>query len=285
MYDRKFTVEMKSVNHRYGEVNVRLPRILSVFEDKIKTAVSKAALRGKVDVFINYDSYSREDVSVKVNEALADAYVESLKFLKQKYLFDDDITLNLVSRFPDIVSVERNQNYDEIVTQMWETLQNALSQAIGQFLDMRSREGEALKADVLSKNAAIAKLVDEVKTRSPQIHLEYAEKLRQRVSETLQSLSLNTELDEARMLNEVVIFADRSCIDEELTRLQSHISQMTHILSEPDTVGRKLDFLVQEMNREVNTIGSKSNDITITRLIVDLKSEIEKIREQIQNIE
>ena len=281
LYNRKFTVEIKSVNHRYNDVNIKLPRVMNAYEDKMRAILSQNVSRGKTDVYVNYETFSQSDVKVALNESLASAYFDKLNELGKLYGLCETPSLTLLARFPDVLSVERNAESDEAAAEMWEALESALHIAVANFSAMRSREGEALKADILKKCEGIQALVAGISERAPLVAAEYRDKLIARVSEALGE----TNIDEARLILEVTIFTDRACIDEELTRLASHLSQMTVILNESNPIGRKLDFLVQEMNREINTIGSKSNDITITRLVVDAKSEIEKIREQVQNIE
>ena len=239
---RKFSVELKAVNHRYNDISIRLPRSMNYLEDKIRKTLMKKIMRGKTDVYINFESFSEEDVNIKVNEPLAKAYCEKIAFLRETY---------------------------------------ALEGAIDNFIQMREVEGEALKADILKKADIIEAYVEEVKERAPLV----AEDDRQRLTARLNELLEDTSIDEQRILTEVTVFADRACIDEEITRLTSHISQLRNIFEKDEPIGRKLDFLVQEMNRETNTIASKSNDIKITQITIELKSEIEKIREQIQNIE
>ena len=276
--DRKFTVEIKSVNHRYNDISIKLPRSMVFLEDKIRKTISKNISRGKTDVYISFETLSTDDVCVKLNEALAEAYFEKLVILKDKFGIESTDTLSLVARFPDVITVEKVQTEEDVI---WDSLYPALDEAISKFIEMRSIEGEALKNDILLKAENIENLVKEVKERAPIVVVEYKEKLTAR----LQELMGQVDIDEQRIATEVAVFADRGCIDEEITRLESHIIQLRSILDEGGLVGRKLDFLVQEMNRESNTIASKSNDITITKASIELKSEIEKIREQIQNIE
>lgn len=276
--DRKFTVEIKSVNHRYNDISIKLPRSMVFLEDKIRKTISKNISRGKTDVYISFETLSTDDVCVKLNEALAEAYFEKLVTLKDKFGIESNDTLSLVARFPDVITVEKVQTEEDVI---WDSLYPALDEAISKFIEMRSIEGEALKNDILLKAENIENLVKEVKERAPIVVVEYKEKLTAR----LQELMGQVDIDEQRIATEVAVFADRGCIDEEITRLESHIIQLRSILDEGGLVGRKLDFLVQEMNRESNTIASKSNDITITKASIELKSEIEKIREQIQNIE
>lgn len=279
LYERKFTVEIKSVNHRYNDITIKMPRTLLVYEDRVKKLLSGEIFRGKTDVYINFESYSKEDVKVNVNEALADGYVSALKSLKKRYEINDEISLSLIARFPDIITVEKAISENE-TDEIWECLEKACLSALDMFVEMRKKEGEALKENILLKLDTINNAIKQVEQRAPEVAKDY----RIRLTERLQELD-ELNVDETRLITEAAIFADKACIDEEITRMFSHISQMRSILNEQSPVGRKLDFLVQEMNREVNTMGSKSNDLEITNLIVDTKSEIEKIREQVQNFE
>ncbi len=276
--DRKFTVEIKAVNHRYNDISIKLPRSMNPFEDKIKKILMKDIFRGKTDVYINFETLASEDVSIKFNEALADAYFEKLNVIKERYGVESNDMLSLIAKYPDVVTSEKVQSDEDV---LWETLLPALEEAKDKFVAMRTAEGEALKKDILLKNEKIAGFVETIKGRTDLVADEYRGKLMQRISEVLGDV----EIDEQRILTEVTIYADRGCIDEEVTRLESHIVQLKKILEDGGVAGRKLDFLIQEMNRESNTIASKSNDITITNITIELKSEIEKIREQVQNIE
>ena len=275
---RKFSVEIKSVNHRYNDISIRLPRTMNYLEDKIRKTLMKKIMRGKTDVYINFESFSDDDVNIKVNDALAGAYCEKLKYLRMKYGLTCVDTLELVAKVPDVITVEKVQDDEDTV---WNALLPALEGALDNFVSMREAEGEALKADILNKAEIIENYVNEIKERAPLVSEDYRQRLEARLNELL----ADTAIDEQRILTEVTIFADRACIDEEITRLTSHISQLRDIFQKEEPIGRKLDFLIQEMNREANTIASKSNDIKVTQITIDLKSEIEKIREQIQNIE
>ena len=276
--DRKFTVEIKSVNHRYNDISIKLPRSMNPLEDKIKKVLMKDIFWGKTDVYINFETIASEDVSIKFNEALADAYFEKLNVIKERYGVTSPDMLSLIAKYPDVVTSEKVQSDEDV---LWETLLPALEEAKDKFVAMRTVEGEALKNDILLKNEKIAGFVNEIKGRTDLVAEEYRGKLIQRITDVLGEV----EIDEQRILTEVTIYADRGCIDEEVTRLESHIVQLKKILEDGGVAGRKLDFLIQEMNRESNTIASKSNDITITNITIELKSEIEKIREQVQNIE
>lgn len=279
--DRKFTVEMRSVNHRYNDITVKLPRFLISLEDRIKKKTAENVFRGKTDIYISFETLSSEDVEVKLDEALAAAYAEKLKHLREIIgvpQADDGRILELTARFPDVITVEKAQKEEEV---LWEILLPALEEAVSRFLVMRETEGENLKQDILQKGEKIRALVAGVKERAPLVVEEYREKLNRRLEDILG----NVEVDPQRVAQEVAVFADRGCIDEEITRLESHLIQLDGILREGGQVGRKLDFLVQEMNRESNTIASKANDVQIVQATIALKSEIEKIREQVQNLE
>ncbi len=276
--ERKAIVEIKSVNHRYNDISIKLPRTINYLEDKIRKTLMAKIFRGKTDVYITFDTFSSDDIAIEVNEHLAEAYIDKINYLRDKYDLDGNDTLSLVAKFPDVIKVEKVDEDEDVI---WSTLLPALEEALNRFISMRETEGNALAGDILKKADSIEKLVGAVKERSPLVVEEYKEKLRARINEILGSI----EIDEDRLAVEVAVFADRGCIDEEITRLYSHIEQLRSIFREGGLIGRKLDFLIQEMNRESNTIASKSNDITITKATIELKSEIEKIREQIQNIE
>lgn len=281
LYDRKFTVEIKSVNHRYLELSVKLPRVMNPLEDRLRQRLTGNIGRGKVDVYVNYESFSADDALVRLNTVLCDAYVKAYGEIRARYGISEELSLSLLSRIPDALALERNAESETTLAQMWETVSRALDGAIQSFTAMKEREGAALKADLLAKAEGINVLVAGIAGRAPGVAQEYAERLRRKVEEALGALAL----DEARLLQEITIFADKSCIDEELTRLSSHLSQFSSILESGTQAGKKLDFLIQEINREINTIGSKSNDLEITKAVVELKSELEKVREQVQNIE
>lgn len=276
---RKFTVEIRSVNHRYNDITIKMPRAMNYIEDIVKKRLTQQISRGKTDVYIFFETLSKDDISISLNEALVDAYIEKLSYIKQKYNLKDDISLSLLMGIDDIITVEKNIIDKNIII---ETLMPAVDTALSEFIKLRQTEGMALKEDIIVKLENMTNLVNQIKVRSPKVVIEYRDKLQARLNELLTG---NNQIDELRLITEVTIFADRCSVDEEITRLLSHINQVKSILDEQEAVGRKLDFLVQEMNREANTIGSKSNDIEITQITVDLKSEIEKIREQIQNIE
>ena len=278
-HDRRFVVEIKSVNHRYNDITIKSPRFMNYLEDKIRKTLAQKILRGKTDVYINFESYSTDDVSVKLNENLVKAYMEKLGYLEKTYGITTDNKLGLVAKFPDVITTDKVEEDGDII---WEVLEPALGDAITNFISMREREGEALKDDILAKNEKIKILTGQINERNPIVVEEYKEKLINRLSELLDK----TPVDEQRIAQEIVIFTDKSCVDEETTRMHSHAEQVKEIFAKEDgAIGRKMDFLIQEMNREANTMGSKSNDVQVTQMAIELKTEIEKIREQIQNIE
>ena len=279
-YNRKFIVEIKSVNHRYNDINVKMPKSMLAFEDYVKKIVSGKVFRGKTDVYVSFETYSKNDVKINLDEVIADSYVNALENIKIRYGAKDDISVGLIARFPDVLSVERNIGEEGKENEITEPLFNAVKSALNVFIKMWETEGEILKENLLNKLELISDKVKKIKELSPNSERKYEERLREKLLELE-----NMGFDEGRILTEVAIFSEKVCIDEEITRLFSHLLQMRNFLDETEPVGRKLDFLVQEMNREVNTIGSKTTDIDITNLVVDVKSEIEKIREQIQNIE
>ena len=272
------TVELRSVNNRYLDCNVRIPRLYLFAEDAIKARVQHTISRGKVDVFVTLDNGGAEKVQVSVNKPVADGYYAALTELAQTYGLTNDISVSLLSRFPDVLLAEKAE---EDVEQMAQDICSVLDRALLDFDQMRTREGERLREDILSRAAAIEAKVTLVEERSPQTVSEYRSKLEARMNEVLSS----TQLDPARILTEAAIFADKIAVDEETVRLRSHIGQLREMLSKGGATGRKLDFLIQEFNREANTIGSKCSDLEIARHVVDIKAEIEKIREQVQNIE
>ena len=272
------TVELRSVNNRYLDCNVRMPRLYLFAEETIKSRVQNTISRGTVDVFVTLDSTGGEQVQVSVNQPLADGYYAALTQLAERYGLSKDISVSLLSRFPDVLLAEKAE---EDVEQRAQDICSVLDRALADFDQMRTREGARLETDVLSRAARIEELVGKVEERSPQTVAEYRAKLEARMNEVLS----NTQLDPARILTEAAIFADKVAVDEETVRLRSHIGQLRHMLEQGGATGRKLDFLIQEFNREANTIGSKCSDIDIARHVVDIKAEIEKIREQVQNIE
>ena len=275
---RKFTVELKSVNHRYLDVNIRMPKKLNFFETAIRTLLKSYANRGKVDIFITYEDLSQTQVSVKYNAALAAEYLRYLKQMEEEFGLENDVRVSTLSRYPEVFTMEEQSEDEE---ELWNGLKEALVGAFTQFVETRKTEGENLKKDILSKLDLLSEQIGFIEERSPQIVAEYREKLEDKMKELL----ADTQIEESRIAAEVILFADKICTDEEVVRLKSHINHMRNTLEEQDEIGRKLDFIAQEMNREANTILSKANDIEVSDRAISLKTEIEKIREQIQNIE
>ncbi len=276
--ERKFTVELKGVNHRYLDVNIRMPKKLNFFEASIRNLLKKYAQRGKVDIFITYEDFSENQVSLKYNETLAEEYLKYFKQMEEKFSLENDIRVSTLSRYPEVLTMEEQMIDEE---ELWNVLKKALEGAFSQFVSTRITEGETLKKDLLAKLDEMLLLVDKVEERSPEIVAEYREKLEMKVNELL----ADTQIEESRIASEVVLFADKICTDEETVRLRSHIEHMKNTLEETEGIGRKLDFIAQEMNREANTILSKANDLEVSNYAIDLKTGIEKVREQIQNIE
>ncbi|MBU3178962.1 YicC family protein [Clostridium estertheticum] len=275
---KSFTIEIKSVNHRYFETNIRMPRVLISFEDKIRKIIGEKVKRGKLDVFVTQGNYDKEDVEAYLNENLAASYINCLGILKDKYGLSDDISVAAVAKLPEVITLKQKE---EDVSETFEHIDLALTKALRALLFMREREGRKLLEDVIIKCDLINELVDKVKLRAPLVVCEYKAKLTQR----LDVLHKEIDFDENRVAMEIAIFADKAGIDEEIVRLNSHINQMRETLILDEPIGRKLDFIIQEMNRETNTIASKANDLEILNTVISMKSEIEKIREQIQNIE
>ncbi len=275
---RAVTVELKSVNHRYFEFSCRTTRGYSFLEEKMKSYLQGKISRGKVDAYISVEALESAEAQVLLNHPLASGYVHALRELAERYDLQDDISVSTVARYSDIFSVHKSPEDEDAV---WASVQKAADEALEQFLKMREAEGQRLKADVLSRADTIMGLVGQIETRSPQTVAEYRERLQQKMEELLG----DTTIDEQRLLMETAIFADKVAVAEETVRLRSHFKQMQEMLDSGEPIGRKLDFLVQEMNREANTIGSKAVDSQIAYMVVDIKAEIEKIREQIQNIE
>lgn len=274
----EITVELKSVNNRYLDTSVRLPRSFLFAEEAIKSAVQSHISRGKVDVFISVDSSAAGDMTVKVNEPLLRGYIEAIRHISEEYSLANDMTALNVSRFPDVLSVEKKDLDAEAISA---GICAIAEEALRDFDAMRQREGAKLRDDVLSRLETIDRLVSAVETEAPKTVAEYRKRLEQKMQEVLGA----TGIDENRILAEAAIFADHIAVDEETVRLRSHMSQLTTMINGNSPTGRKIDFLIQEFNREANTIGSKCQNSQIAHVVVDLKSEIEKIREQIQNIE
>ena len=275
---RKYTVELKSVNHRYLDVNIRMPKKLNFFETAIRTRLKTYANRGKVDIFITYEDLSQSQVSVKYNAALAAEYLKYLKQMEKEFGLENDVRVSTLSRYPEVFTMEEQSEDEE---ELWNELKEALEGAFFQFVETRKAEGGNLKKDILSKLAFLEEQIAFIEERSPQIIAEYRAKLEDKVKELL----ADTQIEEGRIAAEVILFADKICTDEEVVRLKSHIRHMRNTLEEKEGIGRNLDFIAQEMNREANTILSKANDLEVSDRAISLKTEVEKIREQIQNIE
>ena len=275
---RRITVELKSVNHKYFEFSPRVTRGYGFLEDKLKTYVQSRVARGKLDLFLSIETLEDADVIVSVNHSLAAGYIAALREITERYKLPDTVTVNSLSRYSDIFSVHKAPEDEEAI---WAAVKTVLEKAVDAFIAMRETEGRRLYDDVMSRAAVILELVGKIEARSPETVKEYRERLEAKLREVLS----DTTIDEQRILTEAAIFADKVAVAEETVRLRSHFEQLKALLNAEEPSGRKMDFLVQEMNRETNTIGSKASDSQIAYMVVDIKAEIEKIREQIQNIE
>ncbi len=276
--ERKVSVELKSVNHRYLDLNIKMPKRLSYFEGEIRNVMKTYIRRGKVDVFITYEDYTMGGMALKYNAELAKQYLGYLNQMSEELGIENDIRVSTLSRYPDVFTMEEQAPDEE---ELWSFLEGSLHEACRKFVETREREGSNLKRDLLEKLDGLEAKVDVVEKRSPEVVKAYREKLEAKMHELLE----DNQIDDSRIAAEVILFSDKICNDEETVRLRSHIHGMRKILDENEGVGRKMDFMAQEMNREANTILSKSNDLTVSNAAIDLKTEIEKIREQIQNIE
>jgi len=276
--ERKVLVEINSVNHRYLDLNIRMPRLLMQLEEEVRKTLKEKLSRGKVEVSITFQSTAQEDLEVTIDEALGQAYLDGLRQMGSQFGLEDDLKLSALMNVHDLITFQKKTSDQKAVSQ---TIKMAVGGALENFRKMRLTEGEVLKQDILLKNNVLSQMVAAIEERSPQVVVGYQERLTNRLGQLLQEVPI----DEGRMASEIALFADKCAIDEEVTRLKSHMKQLEEILVEGGVVGRKLDFLMQEMNREANTIGSKANDYEITKMVVALKTEIEKIREQVQNIE
>ncbi len=275
---RDILVEIRSVNHRYFECNSRVPRAYNYIEEKLKARLKQKIARGKVDVSVTISNIEGKDSEIAINIGAAEGYVNALRSVSDRLKIADDLTLSKLIKLPDIFNVQKTPDDEE---QVWNDVSQVADEALKNFLDMREAEGKKLCDDVLEKTDTILEMVEKVEAISPQTVESYRNRLQQRLNEILES----KDIDQQRIVTEAAIFADKIAVDEETVRLKSHISQFRELVDSSESIGRKLDFIVQEMNREVNTIGSKAQDLSITRLVVDMKAELEKIREQIQNIE
>ncbi len=276
--ERKIIVEMKAVNHRYCDITIKMPKKLSFFEAGIRNVLKQYIGRGKVDVFITYEDYTEKNECVKYNEDIAREYLQNLQKMSETFHIENDIRVSTLSKFPDVFTLEE-QTIDE--EELWKLIEKAVRLASEQFVESRIAEGENLKKDLVTKLDCMVELVNYIEERSPQVVAEYRQKITAKVNELLG----DTKIEESVLATEVILFADKICVDEETVRLRSHIQNMKSTLETGEEIGRKLDFIAQEMNREANTILSKANDLDVSNKAIDLKTEIEKVREQIQNIE
>lgn len=276
--NQKVTVEMKSVNHRYCDISLKLPKKLAMFEANIRNIMKEYASRGKIDIYVSYEDLSETAVSLHYNQAMAEEYMQVFKKMQKDFNIETKITAEALAKYPEVVTIEEVQQDEEV---WWELLEAALRQAAEKFVETRTIEGANLKRDLLGKLDQMAADVTFIEKRSPQIIAEYRSKLEEKVKEFLE----DSTIEENRIAAEVTLYADKIAVDEEIVRLQSHISSMTDVLESDESIGRKLDFMAQEMNREANTILSKSSDVDLADHAIELKTNVEKVREQIQNIE
>ena len=276
--NQKVTVEMKSVNHRYCDISLKLPKKLAMFEANIRNIMKEYASRGKIDIYVSYEDLSETAVSLHYNQAMAEEYMQVFKKMQEDFNIETKITAEALAKYPEVVTIEEVQQDEEV---WWELLEAALRQAAEKFVETRTIEGANLKRDLLGKLDQMAADVTFIEERSPQIIAEYRSKLEEKVKEFLE----DSTIEENRIAAEVTLYADKIAVDEEIVRLQSHISSMTDVLESDESIGRKLDFMAQEMNREANTILSKSTDVDLADHAIELKTNVEKVREQIQNIE
>ena len=272
------TVEIKSVNHRYFEFSARVPREYGFLEEKLKKYCNSLITRGKVECYVSVEDLEVREMEVNVNETLAAGYVKALKELSERFGLKDDISAVTLSRYPDVITLHKASEDEE---RIWNAVKTVAETAVSKFIEMRETEGSKLRGDILSRADYIIECVEFIEGRSPETVREYNEKLKQRMKELLGDAAV----DEQRLLNEAAIYADKIAVDEETVRLRSHISQLREFMNSSEAIGRKLDFLVQEINREANTIGSKAQDVDIAKKVIAIKAEVEKIREQVQNIE
>jgi uncharacterized protein (TIGR00255 family) len=276
--ERGYVIEIRSVNHRYLDLNLKMPRNIISLEDRVRKYLQQYLTRGKVDVFITQNIFKQEGAKAYLNTDLADSYFETLESIKKRYKVIDDISVSTLARMPDVIYTNHNE---EDLEEIWNLISIGLKQAVDNLIAMRQKEGNKLLETILEKCDIISSSLGKIKERAPLVTEEYGHKLREKVKE----LSLNVPIDENRISLEISLYADKSSIDEEIVRLNSHILQLKDTLKQKESIGRKLDFIVQEMNRETNTIGSKAGDLALVNLVLVIKNEIEKIREQIQNIE
>jgi len=274
-----FTIEVKTLNHRYNDIIIKMPKHINYVEENVKKVIREKINRGRVEVYISLEYEDDRNIDVRVNVPLARAYKKALDEMTNELFPDESVNIEHIIKMPDIVKAERLED-DE--NEIWLCLEKALEEALDNVFEMRTREGYELSKDIRERTLKIKKMIESIEKRAPIVVLEYKEKLKERVEELLDN---EYKLDESKLANEVAFYADKSNITEEIVRLYSHINQLLECLDSIEPVGRKLDFLIQEMNREINTIGSKSSDIEIGKTVVEVKSELEKVREQIQNVE
>ena len=275
---REYLIELKSVNNRYGDINIKMSREISFLEEKVKKTIASAISRGKIDVFITFTNNSEKGKNIKINTELAKKYIQELKNLQKETNVIDNIGIIDISKMPEVLKLKVEDEDEDL---LWNELSNCLNNALANFIKMRETEGEKIKEDLQNRINSISEMVKQISKISTGLVEEYIVKLEKRVNELLKT----TVVDESRLAQEIVIYSDKCSVEEELTRLNSHLFQFINMLNEEKPIGKKLDFLIQEMNRETNTIGSKANNLEITNLVVEIKTEIENIREQVQNIE
>jgi uncharacterized protein (TIGR00255 family) len=278
MDGRSYTIEIKSVNHRYCDLNIKIPKSLLPLEDRIRKTVQSRLNRGKIDLFVTQNLFDKKDVSAFLNKSLADSYFSCLTEIKERYNLRDDVSLSLISKFPEVITTKQE---DEDVEELWDGLESALNNALDMMVQMREREGLKLTEDIIIKCKGIKDKVLIIEEKSSDIVQEYTDKLKLRLNDLLKDY----KVDENRLAMEVALLADKASIDEEIVRLKSHLTQVKETLELDEPVGRKLDFIIQEMNRETNTIASKADNLDVINIMLSIKNEIEKIREQVQNLE
>ena len=274
---REYQVEIKTVNHKYIDTNIRMPRIISYLEEDVRKLIASKIKRGKVDVSISFENYSKDGNDIRINTELARIYIENLRKLAEEEKISSNIEVTEITKFPDVLTIKSNLDENQIKTELLQVVEDAINQLI----NMRQNEGNRISEDILTKISQIEEKKDEIFTLSTGLIDEYVVKLETRIKEILKT----EELDKSRLMQEVVIYADKCSVEEEITRLKSHIGQLRNLIDSEEPTGKKMDFLIQEMNRETNTIGSKANNLEITNRVVDIKTILEDIREQIQNIE
>ena len=274
---REYQVEIKTVNHKYIDTNIRLPRSISYLEDDVRKLITSKLKRGKVDVLITFENFNKDDNEIKINKELAKMYIDSFKDLAQEENLSTNIDVTEITKLPDVVIVKSNIDEEQIKTELLQVVENAVNNLI----EMRQSEGNRISGDILAKISQIEEKNEEIFGLSTGLIREYVVKLETRIKEILKT----EELDKSRLMQEIVIYADKCSVEEEVTRLRSHISQLREIIKSKEPTGKKMDFLIQEMNRETNTIGSKANNLEITNRVIDIKTILEDIREQVQNIE